>query len=170
VTSQIDEELEMLLIGDTLLVDRDEFFGRIEAMAGAGAHIRDGLRRSMDAENWWLAGRYVLAAFSQPSRDMTPVLCTLLRLRSRWLNNADIVDVLAEIGDPAAVGCLAGALRWEPADTDLAIRCVRALGAIGTARAVAVLTEAASAASDDLRLAAAAELSHLGLSLGRPRR
>ncbi|MBF6592593.1 MAG: hypothetical protein IVW57_18945 [Ktedonobacterales bacterium] len=81
------------------------------------------------------------------------------------MNYEDIVDALAEIRDPAAVGCLTEALGWEP-DWDeyrnLAVKCVWALGAIGTPDAIAAIRDAASSEAFKVREAALHELKRLG--------
>jgi hypothetical protein len=75
--------------------------------------------------------------------------------------NEDLVDALAEIGDPKSVDCLRDALRWDPPWDEfgqLARKAVWALGAIGTPEAMAVVREAAGDAREKPREAAIHEL------------
>jgi hypothetical protein len=98
---------------------------------------------------------------------MTAVLCDVLARRLPEVNNEDLVEVLGEIADPAAVDCLANALLWEP-DWDefhaLGVKCVWALGAIATPKARSVLEDAASVGSEEVRVAAQRELQRLDAS------
>jgi HEAT repeat protein len=78
------------------------------------------------------------------------------------VNNEDIVDVLAVIGDPSATSCLEDALRWEPPWDEyrgLAVKSVWALGAIGTPKAIEALRGAAACGEEKVREAAAHELA-----------
>src|SRR6266568_2592920 len=68
--------------------------------------IADGLQRAAEAEDWSTFERYLLVAHQHPSRSYTNVLCRVLSERRDDVNNEDIVDVLAEIGDPSATSCL----------------------------------------------------------------
>jgi HEAT repeat protein len=80
------------------------------------------------------------------------------------VNNEDIVDVLASIGDPSAISCLEDALWWEPQWDEyrgLAVKAVWALGAIGTPEAIQVLRGAADCGEENVRKAAAHELAGL---------
>lgn len=118
----------------------------------------EGLRQASASGDWLAFELYVLAAFRHPSRAYTPELCEVLGRQIYEVNSEDIVDVLGEIADPAAVGCLEEALRWEPPwdeHRQLAVKCVWALGAIGTSDAVRVLREAASTEDAPIREAAA---------------
>ena len=109
---------------------------------------------------------YLLAAFQRPAHAYTQVLCEVLGRRDiDDLNYEDIVDVLAEVHDPASVGCLTDALWLEP-DWDeyrnLAVKCIWALAAIGTPAAVAAIRYAATCDAFKVREAAARELKRLG--------
>lgn len=128
--------------------------------------IADGLRRSSEGEDWrgfWL---YTLAAFQRPSRLYTAVLCEALGRRDfDVVNHEDIVDVLAEIRDPASVDCLREALWWQPEWDEfrnLGVKCIWALAAIGTPDAVAAIRDAATCQAFKVREAAAHELKRLG--------
>jgi hypothetical protein len=81
------------------------------------------------------------------------------------VNNEDIVDVLAEIRDPSAIGCLERALWWEPPWDEfrqLAVKVVWALAAIGTPDALAVLRDAVNCEAPQVRAAAAHKLGLAG--------
>lgn len=129
--------------------------------------IREGLVRSRATEDWSMFERYVQAATNHSSPSMTPILCEVLQLHSFEVNNDDIVTVLAEIRDPASVGCLAETMWWEP-DWDefrhLAVKCVWALAAINDDAAVAALRDAASTGPEQVRKEAAYQLERLGSS------
>ncbi len=134
--------------------------------------IADGLRRSSEGEDWrgfWL---YTLAAFQRPSRLYTAVLCEALGRRDfDVVNHEDIVDVLAEIRDPAAVACLRDTLWWEPEWDEyrnLAVKCIWALAAIGTPEALVVIRDATTAESLEVQEAAAHELEVIGKRQLRP--
>jgi hypothetical protein len=119
--------------------------------------IAEGLRRSSASDDWLAFEHYLLAAYRRPSRDFTPELCAVLARQMDDVNNEDIVDVLAEVADPAAVECLEEALWWQPPSDEyrqLAIKCVWALAAIGTSDALRVLRDAASSEAAPVREAA----------------
>lgn len=128
--------------------------------------IADGLRRSSEGEDWLGFEHYVFAAFQRPSRSYTAVLCEVLARRDiDDFNYEDIVDVLAEIRDPASVGCLRDTLSWEPEWDEfrhMAVKCIWALAAIGTPDAVAAIRDAATCDAFKVREAAAHELKRLG--------
>jgi hypothetical protein len=86
---------------------------RVQSLSGTEDCIAAGLRRARDAEDWSMFEQYAFAAFHHPSRAYTDVLCDVLG-RHEELNNEDLVDALAEIGDPKSVDCLRDALRWDP--------------------------------------------------------
>ena len=128
--------------------------------------IAEGLRRCSVRADWLGFELYLLAAFQRPSRTYTAVLCVVLSRRDvDDLNYENIVDVLAEVRDPASVDCLKEALWWEP-DWDeyrnLAVKCVWALAAIRTPEAVVAIREAAMCDAFKVREAAAHELKQLG--------
>lgn len=159
---------------ERLLREKQPFVGmnapiwdRISELPDVEDCIRDGLARSRAIKDWSMFENYVLAAIKKPSRSMTPILCEVLRLRSFEVNSDDIVVALAEIRDPASVGCLAETIWWEP-DWDefrhLAVKCVWALAAINDDAAVAVLRDAASTGSEEVRKEAVYQLERLGSS------
>jgi HEAT repeat protein len=81
------------------------------------------------------------------------------------VNMEDIVDTIAEIGDPSAIGCLEEALWWQPPWDEyrgLVVKSVWDLGAIGTPEAIEVLRGAADCGPDRVREAAAHELERVG--------
>ncbi|WP_133853355.1 hypothetical protein [Labedaea rhizosphaerae] len=115
--------------------------------------------------DWPLFERYVLVAHRRPSRAYTAALCDVLARHGDEVNNEDIVDVLAEIRDPAAVGFLADTLWWQPPWDEfhqLAVKCVWALVAIGTPEAFAVVCEAAVCEAEEIREAALRQLDVAG--------
>jgi len=123
--------------------------------------IAEGLRQSADIEDWLTFERYLVAARCRPSALYTASLCRVLRLQNDELNLDDVVDVLAEIRDPAAIGCLEETLWWQPPWDEfrqLAVKAVWALSAIGTEEALSVLRDAVSCESEEIRVAAAQEL------------
>jgi HEAT repeat protein len=127
--------------------------------------IAEGLRRASAVGDWLMFERYLLAAYHHPSRAFTVELCEVLDRQIEDVNNEDIVDVLAEIADPTAVGCLEGALWWHPQWDEyrqLAVKCVWALAATGTPEAMRVLREAANSEAAPVREAAARKLGLAG--------
>jgi hypothetical protein len=126
--------------------------------------IADGLQRAAEAEDWSTFERYLLVAHQRPSRSYTSVLCRVLSEQRDDVNNEDIVDVLAVIGDPSATSCLEDALWWEPPWDEyrgLAVKSVWALGAIATPEAIEVLRGAAACGDEKVREAAAHELARV---------
>ena len=103
----------------------------------------------------------MLVAHRRPSRTYTATLCEVLTRQIEEVNNEDVVDVLAEIRDPTAVGCLEDTLRWQPSWDEfrqLAVKCVWALAATGTSEALAVLRDAANCDAVEIREAALHQL------------
>jgi hypothetical protein len=85
----------------------------LQGLSGIEDCIAGGLLHARQSEDWTMFERYVGAAFHNPSRAYTDVLCEVLSLREE-LNNEDIVDALAEIADAKAVDCLRDAFLWKP--------------------------------------------------------
>ncbi len=161
MTHETCKELRRLLEVNIFLVDRTAFLERIDALTDVDDCIRNGLIRAHEAEDWRQFERYVLAVTRHPSRMATRVLCDVLALRSEEVNNEDIVEALDIISDPASVRCLADTLLWWPEWDEfyhLAIKCVNALGSIGSADAISALRDVASVGPEAIREAAARQL------------
>ena len=157
------EELEAVLAdlqpGDTVA------FARLEGLKDVEPCIAEGLASSASSDDWSAFERYLLAASRHPDGSMVSVLCDVLGRQLDEVNNDDIVDVLAVIADPAAVGCLEETMWWQPPWDEyrsLAVKCVWALAAIGTPEALEVLRDAASTAPAEVREAAAHKLGVAG--------
>jgi len=134
----------------------------VAGFANAEDCIAAGLEQSCQDGDWGSFDLYVFAASQHPSPSFTRPLCGVLSRRIDEVNNEDIVDALAEIRDPAAVGCLEETIWWEPEWDEyrgLAIKAVWALAAIGTPEAIAVLRDTASSADERTRQFAAHALS-----------
>jgi HEAT repeats len=132
----------------------------LQGLSGIEDCVAGGLLHARQSEDWAMFERYVGAAFHNPSRAYTDVLCEVLSLREQ-LNNEDIVDALAEIADPKAVECLRHAFLWTPPWDEfaqLARKAVWALAAIGTPEAMAVVREAVDDEREKPREAAIHEL------------
>lgn len=130
-------------------------------LTGVEDCIADGLCHASASGDWLVFELYVLAAYRHPSRTYTAELCEVLGRQTDEVNSEDIVDVLGEIADPAAVGCLEKTLWWQPSWDEyrqLARKCVWALAAIGTSDAMRILREAASSEDAPIREAAASKL------------
>ena len=97
-----------------LRIGNAETFARLDDLVEPQRCIAKGLALSHEAGEWLEFENYVLAAFRYPSDAMTSVLCEVLRQRVEDINNENIVDVLAEIADPAAVGVLEDTIHWQP--------------------------------------------------------
>lgn len=135
----------------------------IEGLTGVECCIAAGVRHALDARDWRMFDRYVLAAYRQPARAYTDTLCEALQLRTSKLNNDDVLWALDAIRDPASIDCLREVLSWEP-DWDefrwLAIKAIGALAAIGTAEALAVVREATGSSSPAVSEEAERALAH----------
>lgn len=154
-------ELEQGLRNPRWTGNPDGLMTWLGGLTGVEDCIADGLRRASASRDWLAFERYLLAAYRHPSRAFTPELCEVLGQQIDEVNSEDIVDVLAEIADPAAVRCLEKALWWQPPWDEyrqLAVKCVWALAAIGTSDAVRVLREAANSEDAPIREAAARKL------------
>jgi hypothetical protein len=162
-------ELKRIVDENPLLGERAEWFARIDALDGVEECIRDGLVNARSAEDWSRFGRYVLAVTRHPSLSVTPVLCEVLMLRSDRVNCEDIVEAMGVVGDPSSVSCLLDALMWQPEWDEfhhLAVKCIWALGAIGSDEAIDAIRDAASVGPSVVREAAAHELARLGIQDG----
>ncbi len=158
-------ELEQGLRDPRWVGDLEGLMTWLDGLIGVEDCIAAGLRRASVARDWLTFERYLLAAYRHPSRAFTGALCDVLRQRSGEVNNEDIVDVLAEIADPAAVGCLEETLWWQPHWDEyrqLAVKCIWALAAVGTPEAMRVLREAATCEAAPVREAAARKLGLAG--------
>lgn len=145
--------------------DPDGLMTWLQGMKDVQDCIADGLRRARASGDWLTFERYVLAVHKHPSRAFTPELCEVLGRQIDEINNEDVVDALAEIADPTAIGCLEKALWWQPPWDEyrqLAVKCVWALAAIGTDDALNVLREAARCEAAPVREAAARKLGLAG--------
>lgn len=148
-------------------VERSVRLERIEALGPVTECILRGLASSLADSDWMRFERYLLAAWVHPSRSFTPLLCDVLGRRMPEVHNEDLVGVLEEIADPAAVGALEDALLWEPEWDEfhaLGVKCVWALGAIGTPEARLVLEDAASVGPEKIRDTAQRALRRLGVA------
>jgi PBS lyase HEAT-like repeat-containing protein len=158
------QELRQVLASGLVIMDRALLLTRLDALTGMDDCIQEGLVHSALTEDWLWFERYVLAASRHPSRAMVPVLCQVLSRRIDEVNSEDIVEVLSEIGDPDSVDCLRDTLLWQPGWDEfhgLAIKCVWALAAIGSAEAVGALRDAAGVGPEEIRDAAVRALSRL---------
>jgi HEAT repeat protein len=158
---ELDVEIRRLALGPGL----GSLKPRLDEIPDVEECIAGGLLRAAEAEDWPTFERYVLAAHQRPSRSYTSVLCRVLSEQPDDVNMEDIVDTIAEIGDPSAIGCLEDALWWQPPWDEyrgLAVKSVWALGAIGTPEAFEVLRGAASSGPENVREAAAHELERVG--------
>lgn len=156
--------LERILDESPLLGGREVLLARIDELQGVESCIRDGLERAQSSGDWGRFERYVFAATRHPSSEQAAVLCEVLALQTDEVNNEDIVEALAVIRDPSSVDCLVRTLHWEPAWDEfrqMAVKCVSALGAVGTHDAVEALRTviATPEVSDRVRAAAARELA-----------
>lgn len=161
------EELESRLRNSRLssVSDRQDFAAWLDSLTEVESCIAAGLRRASETADWLMFDLYVLAASHHPADLYTAVLCEVLGRQSEDVNNEDIVDVLAKIGDPAAVGCLADAMWWEPPWDEyrnLGVKAVWALADIGTPEALAVLRDAVSCEASEIREMAAHKLKLAG--------
>ncbi len=159
-------ELKRILDESPLCGDLAEWYARIDALDGVEECIRDGLVNARAAEDWSRFGCYVLAVIRHPSPIVTPVLCEVLMLRSDSVNSEDIVEALEAVGDPSSVSCLLDALMWQPEWDEfhhLAVKCIWALGAIGSDEAIDAIRDAASVGPSEVRKAATRQLAQLGI-------
>jgi HEAT repeat protein len=156
------EDLERVLFDAELT--RSECIVAIAGLVDVEECIAEGLSSTAADGAWGRFERWLLAAYEQPSRALTPMLCEVLARRMPEVNNEDLVEVLGEIGDPRAVDAIEDALLWEP-DWDefhaLGVKCVWALGAIATPEARSMLEDAASVGPEEVRSAAQLELQRL---------
>ncbi len=146
-------------------LDRAAFTAWLDRFTDLEDCIATGLRRTSEDADWATFEGYVAAADRHPSPAYTFVLCEVLGQHRDEFNNEDLVEVLAQVRDPASVGCLEELLWWE-AEWDeyrhLAQRAIWTLAAIGTPEAVTVLRDAASTGAAEVREAAARELGLTG--------
>ena len=158
-------DLELGLRDRRWIGNPDALMAWLGELTGVEDCIAHGLRHASATGDWLGFELYVLAAYRHPSRAFTQELCEVLDRQVPELNSEDIVDVLGEIADPAAVGCLERTLWWQPPWDEyrqLARKCVWALAAIGTTDAMRVLREAASSEDAPIREAAAGKLGTSG--------
>lgn len=123
--------------------------------------VAAGFERAISDRDWEKFEYYVLIGLDRPARSYVPFLCAVLRMHGLPINYEDIADLLAYIADPASIDCLAETLDWEP-DWDefraLAVKCVWALGAIGTPEALDHIRGVVTSKDFKLREAAISEL------------
>lgn len=146
-------------------LDRCRFMAWLDGFTDVEDCIASGLCRTSEDEDWPTFEGYVAAADRHPSPAYTFVLCEVLGQRREEFNNEDLVEVLAQIRDPASVGCLAELLWWAPEWDEhrhLAQKAIWALAAIATPEAMTVLRDAASTGAAEVREAAAQELGPTG--------
>lgn len=147
-----------------LQVDAMEGLSRLGDFPCVERCILDGLTSSATTEDWSVFERYLLAAARYPDERMTIVLCDVLGRRLEDVNNEDIVDVLAVISDPRAVGVLEESMLWGPPWDEfnsIAVKCVWALAAISTHEALEVLRGVAAVGPAAVREAAGSKLRFL---------
>lgn len=130
----------------------------VEGLTGVEDCIAEGLRHCSGREDWLGFELYVIAAQRHPSRAYTETLCQVLAHHDiEDFNYEDIVGALDAIRDPASVGCLRDTLWWEPEwdeFREMAVKCVHALGVIGTSDALAAIREALTSESPEVSRAA----------------
>jgi hypothetical protein len=146
---------------------RSDKIDAIMAHADADACILDGLTVAAESASWARFNRWLFAASVRPSAAMAPLLCEVLGRRLPEVSNEDLVTVLGDTGDERVVGPIEDAMLWEP-DWDefhaLGVKCVWALGAIGTPAARAVIEDAAAVGPEKVRDAAVLELRQMNRS------
>ncbi|MCD9018191.1 HEAT repeat domain-containing protein [Parachryseolinea silvisoli] len=107
-------------------------------------HLNVLLGREYDNRNYDGVQVLVIAALQAPSKKYTTTLCLILDARLASVNNDDIVDLLCDIGDPAAVPSLIRAAKTEwPLDEHMHInkKCIWTLRKICTDEAIRGLQE-----------------------------
>jgi hypothetical protein len=112
------KQLDDGLHDKNLIADYGALTAWLDSLTDVEGCIAYELKRASDQEDWSTFERYVLAALRHPSPSYTRVLCDVLSGHDEDLNFEDIVDVLAEIKDPEAVGCLEETIWWEPSWDD----------------------------------------------------
>jgi hypothetical protein len=116
------------------------------AILGA-AEVARAMRAELSCEHWMNLQLLVGAAFQCPSSEMTAVLCDLLVNAQAVSVHEDVVDLLGDIADPAAVETLRQVVVVEKSGDDMAHhfnrKCVQALGLIGTPEAYTILAAVA---------------------------
>ena len=144
-----------------------EALERIQRLGDVRECIVSGLSSSAALARWTRFDSYVIAALRQPDRAMTPILCAVLERRDSHVPANvidDIVDLLHDIGDPAAVGALERAMLHPPEWDEyyhFARKCLWALLKIGTPEAIAAVRRATQSDIPDIREEAVRKLGAL---------
>jgi hypothetical protein len=152
-------ELRQLLYDDSR--DHDETMERLKSLSGITDCIVQGLEEKAAEGDWSGFGRYLWAAFSHPSRELTPVLVAALSRKDDNAPNEGMVDLLITIADPAAFDVLRQMLWWNPEWDDahaIAVKAVYALGELPSTEAV--IREAAEKGAEEVREVAARVLEY----------
>ncbi|HWM01300.1 MAG TPA: HEAT repeat domain-containing protein [Actinophytocola sp.] len=156
------EQLKSILENSDFLTQQHDSYAAIDSLENVAPCIAVGLAEASIDKDWSKFERYTLAASRHPDRSYTAPLCEVLQQQLSVVNNDDIVTALGEIRDPDSAPVLVQTLWWQP-DWDefhqLALKCVWALGQIGTEESRAALRDAADVGPDAIRQEAATVLT-----------
>jgi len=146
---------------------------RMHSLGDVGECIVSGLYGSATLADWKRFDSYVIAALRQPDQAMTSILCDVLDRRDSHVPanvTDDIVDLLHDIGDPAAISSLERAM-LNPPEWDefyhFARKSMWALLKIGTPEAINAVHKATQSDIPDIREEAQRKL---GTGKGEPHR
>jgi hypothetical protein len=115
-------------------------------------------------QNWGCLHRLIFAVHICPDKVFTPLLCKLLDHQKERGFSESVADALIDIGDERSVPSLIGSLDYyEPGDDDRNFnkKVLHALARIKTEAALGGLRAALQNSDEQIREAAALELSRL---------
>jgi hypothetical protein len=119
-------------------VDQASKMDRIAALPDIDPCIERGLEAATAQRDWDRFQYYVYAAYARPSATYASALIEALKLRDRAVPIEDVLEVLAQIGDPSTLPVVeetyAWSLEWDEF-YGVALKCVWVVEAIDTADA-----------------------------------
>ncbi|MGW5050379.1 hypothetical protein [Actinokineospora sp. NPDC004072] len=142
------EELRAILHDDGLA--HGERMHRLSQLTGVEGCVTEALAKAFAERVWRRFELYLLAAVYHAGPAATPILCDALAERSRAVPNEDVLEVLAELGDPASLDCLRRTMYWRPEWDEfdqVGVKALLAISTVNTETAWKLIAEAVSRGS-----------------------
>lgn len=157
-----DETLRAILLSRG--ASPTERASRLDSLDDGRGRLKSWLEDAAAHKDWLQFNGALPVAFHRPPGEAWNVLCSVLAAEIPEVNNEDVASVLGEIAESASLECLYEAARreveWDEFHA-VSVKCVWAIGAIGTARAIRMLEALSEDAPDQVRHAARQELARI---------
>ena len=127
---------------------------RLRNISDVSDCLRNELADALERQDWGIFETALLAADNNPSSELIPILCRALEKQDRAVPNEDILELLADLGDPRSLDTLRRTIWWNPPWDEfywIAVKAVGAVWKIDSEEATEVLRDATLHPSENVR-------------------